>query len=290
MVLAAIGAAGELLAAILDPAHRMPQTASQETGADLLGQEHALVAEGSAHVRRDHADALFRQAETFRQAAAHDMRHLGGGVQDQHLLPPVPDRNEAAALHGRHALARGPQRAGDLHRRGGAHPVQVGVYARLEDDIVAPTLVNERRARPPRLEHIDHRWQGLVLDFHCGREVLGLRPRRRDAHGHRFAHVTHLVRRQDRLAGGLEALKTRIGDNRSRVLEIGDGEHLALPAGRLSDGQDAGVGVGAADEGKVAHAGQAQVGDELASAAQIAVVFLAGDRLPDAVPPVRRFG
>lgn len=48
-------------------------------------------------------------------------------------------------------------------------------------------------------------------------------------------------------------------------------------AGRLADGADARVGQRAAYEGEVLHARQAQVGDELALAAQVAVVLHAGD-------------
>src|SRR5262249_763433 len=50
VVLAAIGVGGELLAAVLDPPHGLPEPARKEPGADLLGEQDALVAETAADV------------------------------------------------------------------------------------------------------------------------------------------------------------------------------------------------------------------------------------------------
>ena len=60
-MLTAIRVAGQLLAAIFDPAHGMTELAAQPGRADFLGQQDALVAEAAAHIRRDHADPRLRQ-------------------------------------------------------------------------------------------------------------------------------------------------------------------------------------------------------------------------------------
>src|SRR6185295_2744145 len=77
MVLAAIGAGGEMLAAILGPAHRMTATHREPGKADFLRQQDALVPEATADVGRNDANSALLHAETFGEAAARDMRHLG---------------------------------------------------------------------------------------------------------------------------------------------------------------------------------------------------------------------
>ena len=76
VVLAAIGAGGQMLAAILDPAHRMAAAHRQPRQADFLRQQDALVAEAAADIGRDDADLALLDAEAFGQAVAHDVRHL----------------------------------------------------------------------------------------------------------------------------------------------------------------------------------------------------------------------
>ena len=56
VMLAAVRVAGELFAAVLDPAHRVAEAAGEPAGADLLGQQDALVAEAAADIGRDNAD------------------------------------------------------------------------------------------------------------------------------------------------------------------------------------------------------------------------------------------
>ena len=80
MVLAAIGAGREMLAAVLDPAHRMAATHRQPRQADFFRQQDALVAEAAADVGRNDADLALLHAEAFGKAAAHDMRHLRAEV------------------------------------------------------------------------------------------------------------------------------------------------------------------------------------------------------------------
>jgi len=93
--------------------------------------------------------------------------------------------------------------------------------------------------------------------------------------------MPHLALRQHRLRGGLEARQAGVGDDRQHAVQVVDGEHLRLVPRRLAHRQNARMGKRAADEGEVAHARKPDVGDELALAAQIAVVLAAEHRLPD---------
>ena len=67
MVLAAVGVGDELLAPVLDPAHRAAEAAREPAEADLLGQQDALVAEAAADVGRDDADRACVEAEATPQ-------------------------------------------------------------------------------------------------------------------------------------------------------------------------------------------------------------------------------
>ncbi len=116
-MLAAIGAGAQMLAAILDPAHRMAAAHRQPRQADFLGQQNALVAETAADIGRDDADVAVIEPETSRQAGAVDVRHLRRAVDGELLEPAAPCRHHAAPFQRRHRLPRGADLAGDLDRR-----------------------------------------------------------------------------------------------------------------------------------------------------------------------------
>src|SRR5450756_2438644 len=70
MVLAAIRAGRQMLAPVLDPAHRMPAAHGEPAERDLFGQQYALVAEAAADIGRDDPDLSVIEAETLGQAGA----------------------------------------------------------------------------------------------------------------------------------------------------------------------------------------------------------------------------
>ena len=81
MVLAAIGAGGQMLAPILDPAHRMSAPHSQPAQAHFFRQQYSLIAEAAADIRRNDADLPFVESEASGKPGAHDVRHLARGVE-----------------------------------------------------------------------------------------------------------------------------------------------------------------------------------------------------------------
>ena len=123
VVLAAVGVRRELLAPVLDPAHRTPEPAAEPRERDFLRQQDALVAEAAADIGRDHADRALVDAEGFGEPRAIEVRHLRRAVHQQLIEPAVPFAHHAAAFHRRHVQARRADRAADcdcgiaLHRR-----------------------------------------------------------------------------------------------------------------------------------------------------------------------------
>ena len=113
MMLTAIGVAGKLLAPVFQPAHRMAEVPRQKRRTDFLRQQHALVAEAAADIRRNDSDILLRHAEASGEAGANDVRNLGRGMQNDLIEPPVIDRDHAAPFERRHALSGRAQRSPD---------------------------------------------------------------------------------------------------------------------------------------------------------------------------------
>src|SRR5207237_8296150 len=70
VVLAAVGAGGEMLAAVLGPAHRMTATHRQPGKADFFRQQDSLVSKTAADVGRDDTDSALLHAETLGKTAA----------------------------------------------------------------------------------------------------------------------------------------------------------------------------------------------------------------------------
>ena len=277
VVFPAIGSAGQALAPVLDPADRVAQMAREVAGDDFLRHQHALIAEPAADIGRHHADRFLRQAEAFREAGADDMRHLRRGMEHDLLQPAVPFGDQPAALDRRHMLAGRAQAAAYDDRRAVADGVLADIGAAFEEDIVAPMVVQQRRARRAPGQHVADGREFLVTDFDQLRQILRRRAGGGDADGDRLADMAHAVGGEDGLGGGFEAGQGGDGGDRLHDGQIGRGEHGVLEPGGFADGVDAGMAERAADEGEVLHAGEADIGDELAAPAQIAVILLAQD-------------
>ena len=207
VVLSTVGVAGKLLAAILDPAHRMAETTRQICRADFLRQQDALVAEAAADIGRHDANPRLLEPEASRQSGAHDVRHLGGGVDQQLLQPPIPGGDDAAAFQRRHALPRRSQAPPHHDRRRSREPLRRDLDERLQEHIVVPVFVQPDRAGE-RGAHVHQRRQLVELDIDCGRQVFRFGAVRCDTDRDRLADVTHLVGRQHGLRGRLEPRQT----------------------------------------------------------------------------------
>src|SRR5260370_35105882 len=101
-MLAAIGVGGELLAPVLDPADGVTELARKEGGADLLGEQQALVTEAAADVGRPDADLAVIETQAIGETRAHDVRDLLRGVDQGLLHPPIPTRARRKPADVRH--------------------------------------------------------------------------------------------------------------------------------------------------------------------------------------------
>ena len=143
----------------------------------------------------------------------------------------VPEGDHAAALDRRHALPRGADLARDLDRRV-ERLGDVDVDERLEEDVVGPMLMHQRRRRLARRQHVVHGRQLVEVEPRPLRNVLGFGARRGDAHGDQLADVAHLLGRERRLLRHLEAAQPRYRADRLDARQVGCGEHRAALAGR----------------------------------------------------------
>ena len=288
MVLAGVGAGGEVFAPVLDPAQR-PAGAHRRPGdRDLLGLKHALVAEASAHVGRDDPHVRLVQPEELREPGANEVRHLGGGVHHELSRALVAPGEHRLALHRHHALARGAVLA--LDDDGGAlsHRFDVPVCRGGQEEVVVPFVVHAGAAGAACRETVGDRRQRFEVELHRLGDVLGLGPGRSDAQRHALAREAHLAAREGRMVGGLVGGQTRLRADGAHPLHVAGREHPACESLGDGDGTDAGVGEGASHERDLPLAGEGEVPDELRLAGQMPGVFLAGDASPDPRRHVRR--
>ena len=225
VVLAAVGVGGEMLAHVLDPAHRMIELHREPRQRDLLAGEHALVAEAAADVGRDHADVAVLEAEAFGEAGLHRMRELRRRDQREETQARIAIGEHAAAFDRQHAVAGGADLA--RHLEGGARGglLDVAVLGEFDEDVVLPVLVDQRRAGLLRGDHVGDGRQLVVFDADAARDVLGLGAGRRHAHGDELADEAQLAGRQDRLGRRLEAADGRRGRDRLDAGQVVGGEH-----------------------------------------------------------------
>ncbi len=282
-MLAAVGVCHELFAPVFDPAHRPSQFPRKPAEADFLGQQDALVAEATADVGRDHTDRSLVQAQALRQSRAVDVRHLRGAVHLELVEPRVPFAQNAAPLHRRHRLARGADMAADLDRRVLLRLREVRVDQGFQKDVVAPVVVHQRGRFGARFDHVDDGRQLLVVGVDLRGDVLGFGAGGRDAHRDRLAHQAHLVLRERPEVRGLESRERGHGADRLDAVEVLHREYAVLESGGLLDAEDASMRDRRAHERHLQHARALDVADELAAAAQVAVVFLAAERRANAL-------
>src|SRR5262245_7307421 len=207
MMLSTIRIGGQMFAPVLNPAHGVPAAHRKPSQRYFFRQKYALVPETAADIRRNHPYPSVIESQTFGQAGAYDVGHLGCGMDDQLFQTAIPERNDSAALEWCHALPGGADLAGDLDRgmEGLGDP---DFDIRFKKDVVSPRLVQSRRAaRSPR-EHVMHHGEFLKVEVNGRRDVLRIRPGRRDAHGDEFPYIADLSACQRRLLRDLEAGQT----------------------------------------------------------------------------------
>ena len=218
------------------------------------------------------------------------MRALRGHPDGHLARAGIVARDGATRLHGvgDEALvvkALAHHDVGALDRGVGGGPV---AGRPVHADIVGRLVVELRRSIRHGLFLIDHGRQGPVVDRDEIEGVVGDVGVLGHHRGHAVADVAHPVHGQHAVwgnvvlhAAGREGARERV----DRIAQIGAGDHVDHagegPRRGSVDVVDAGVGVGAAQDGHVRHAGELDVVEVLAVACDQARVFLALDARAD---------
>ena len=263
-----------MLAPIFDPADGVAFAHRKPGKADFFGQQNSLVTESAADVRRHDSDLPLLDAQTIGQAVAHDVRHLRAGIKRELVEAVIEGGDHAAPFKRRHALTRGRYFARHLDRRIEGRR-DIDLDGAFEKDVVAPMLVDERRFRVTRLAHVVDGGKLFEVQRHRGRDIFGLRPRRRHAHRDEFSDVAHFAGRKNGLFGYLEAGQAGHRADRLDAGQIRGREHDVAITFRHMDGSYPGMRQRAADEGDILQAGEPDIGHVLAASAHEAIVFLA---------------
>ena len=192
MLFAGVVGGQEVLAAVLDPAHRPAEPARQVGNEEVLGIELAAGAEAAAHVALDEADLVLADVQQVGQHAPVEVRNLGHTPHRHSLATGVPLGKETPGLHGQRGVAAHRERAAE-HARGGPDD---GVDVTEVDDPRGGQVavgVKRWRSRTHGPERVDHSRQGCVVDLDKIACVLGHVRVGGDDYGHRFADVAHGV-------------------------------------------------------------------------------------------------
>ena len=273
-VVAAGGVADEQLVAILNPAHRTAKPHRRPGDAHGFAFDVSLQAERGADVRHHHAQPALADAEHLRQPDLQRHRQLMRDIDDQLVEPAVVGGETNAAFERQRMHAVHAELALDDMGGGGLRRIQVaGFELDIDQDVVAPFVMNERRHFLQRIRHGHDRRQRLEIDLDQRRNVLGFRARRSKRHRNRLADVAHFADGKDRPIGRLEARQLRRRAHLADAAEVLGDINAVLEPLRLAHRDDAGVGMGAAHEGGVQHARQRDVGAELAAAFEKARVL-----------------
>ena len=286
MMLAAVGAPGQVLAPVLDPAHRPAKRQRRPGREHFLRAQDALVAKAAADIGGDHADSAVVDTQTVREAGAHHMRHLRGGIEHDLLGLLVVISHDATTLDRRHALARGAERPLHDGRRPGDRGLEADVDGGLEKDVLGPMFVDERRVRIAGARHLRDRRQRLDVEQNRFGKVFRFRARWRKAGGDRLADMPDLLVRQHGLDRTAKARKARIGFDAGHAAQVGGDEDARLEACGLDHGTDASVRDRTAHKGDVEHSRQLDVGDKPALAREKPRILASQDRRADALARV----
>ena len=274
-LLPGVDARREVLEPVLLPHHRVSDPHGDQRHQRLLAHEVVLHPEAAAHVGGDHPHLGLAQPGDLADGGPQHVGRLGGGVQGEAAPGRVELAQRPVALQ---RQARDPVVDEALAQHpvgGGEGAVHVAVAARhVQEHVVGPVVVDQRGAGGQGGLGIDHRRQVLVLDGDQLQGVLGDVAALGHHRGDGLAHEDHLVDGHDRpldLAQG--------GDGGQVVVEpaAGGGHLLAGEHGQHAgqdhgpggvDGADAGVGLGASQDGDVAQVGAVDVAQVVALAGE----------------------
>ncbi len=278
---AGLGAGGRPLDRPLE-AHRAPG------GDRLVGVVVDLAAEAAAHLGRDHPDLVLGQVDRGqRHQQPVDVGVLRGHPQGERAATRVEIGQRGPRLDGGGQDAVIAQV--DRHPLGGGVEGGVGLLLvaerPVEGHVAGGVLVDLGRTLVGRPLGVDRCRQRLVLHLDQLGGVGGGVAALGHHHRHSVADVAHGVDGEDRMGWGLQVGQQPSHRDHAAGLALldvlaGEDRHHPRRGRRLVgfDPGDAGVGVRAAHDDRVQHAGQDQVVGVLAAAGDQSGVFPALDR------------
>ena len=287
-----------MLAPVLDPLDRPAEQARGQHDHQLLVVQEVLAAEPAADIGRDDANAALVGAQHLYQPGADLVRHLGRRPDRGPVLDRVVACDRSSALDRMRGTAMLDERFVRDMRRAHERSVAIAVgLAEFEQHVALLPAADDGRVRARRLAASRHRRQRFVLDLdqrgRILRDISAVRDYRRD----RLADMAHLVGSQDEGRNVFRQLvrleperHSRLGNMGTEVVALIDrADTLHTGGGGGIDPSDPGVRVGAADEGRVQHAGHADVVDELPAPAQQRRILDPADPLSYGSQGFRRF-
>ena len=216
----------QMLAAILDPAHRMSDFHGDRRDGDVLRHDSVLAAEAAADVGRDDPHLVFRKAEHPRQRHALDLAALGRQIDHQFVEPMIPIGEHAAAFERNRGLPIKPQPAAQPDRRRGER-LRISLDdAGADVGVARPLIENARTVGAHGGNDIDDRRQLLELDTDLVGHILGLRPRRHHASCDRLPDVTDPLVGERRIGAMAMGGKFRPRFQHVDRADVGEREHL----------------------------------------------------------------
>ena len=223
-----------------------------------------------------------RQVEEIGDELADLVRHLGGRPYRELAEGGIPVRHEPARLHRLAPAAADAKRERDDARRGAQRGLDVPAGQRdPAGHVVGNVLVDGGRAGRERLGGGER----LVLDLDQLARVLGGIPTVRHHGGHRFADEPRSVAgEQGEIVAAKLGVRRHHGEGPRRGAEIAERDHVrdsGMRAGaRGVHAMDARMGVRAAQEHDVQHAGQGDVAHVAPAPGEQPRVFLAQIPVP----------
>ena len=218
----------------------------------LPRDEGRSCSQSPTHIGRDYADAPLLEAETLGETRAHNVWELGGTVHRKLIHAAVPEGDHSLALHRHGCLTVHPKFTFDHDRSLSRDRIEVtGVDESLEYNVVAPVLVQQRRARLPGLEHIRHHAQIFVVERDIPGEIFGLGTSVSYAHRDRFANEPDLAKREDRVVRDFVTRKLGYRPDWFNSIEVIRDEHGPARCRRHLDRTNLRVCNSASDKGDV---------------------------------------
>ena len=176
VVVAAVRVTDEQLVTVLDPAHGTAQLHGRPCHRDRFALDVGLEAEGRADIGGDHAQSPLTDAENLRKPDLQRNRQLMRDIDHELIEPAVVGRNAGATFQRQRVHPVHAEAALDDVSGGGLGSGEIAAFElHVDEDVVAPFLVDEGRAGLERIPHRHDRRQLLELDLHQSRDIFGLR-------------------------------------------------------------------------------------------------------------------